>query len=77
VSNSSMFCPQCWCIWKSHYHCFCSNSKGANKNPRVHPCAFVSVALELIFHASLVEPWKTYGWVATLSNHLSVIQNLV
>lgn len=75
-SNCSMFCPWCWCIWKSHYLCFCSNSKGTNKNPSVHPCAFVSVTWELIFHTSLVEPWKIYGWVAILSNHSSVIQNL-
>jgi len=61
---------------ESHYLDFCSNSRDANKHPSVHPCAFVSVALELIFHTSFVEPWKTYKWVANLSSHPSVIQNL-
>lgn len=75
-SNGSIFCPGCWCIWKHYYLHFCSNSKGTNKHPSVYPSAFVSVAWELIFYTSLVEPWKTYGWVAALSNHPSVIQNL-
>ena len=72
-SNGSIFCPRYWCIRNSHYLRFCSNSEGANKHPSVQPCAFMSVAWELIFPTLLVEPWKTYGWVATSSNHPSVI----
>lgn len=51
-SSGSVFCPQWWCISRSHLQCY-SNSKGAGRYPSIRSCALVLVAWEHTLYNSV------------------------
>ena len=76
-SSGSVFCPQWYCISRSHLQCY-SDSEGAGRYPGIHSCAVVWVAWEPTLYNSVKvfsvvddyhgwNCWVMCRWLATSS----------